>query len=69
MPDYHVSPLTPMGFVVATGGAFVLLFFYRLLAGYIIREDGEGYMPRPYFRRRAYRGHREGVYEDRVYRD
>jgi len=69
MPDYRVSPLTPMGFVVATGGAFVLLFFFRLLAGYIIREDGEGYMPRPYFRRRAYRGRREPIYEDRVYRD
>jgi uncharacterized membrane protein YeaQ/YmgE (transglycosylase-associated protein family) len=68
-PEYRVSPLTPIGFVVATGGAFVLLFFYRLLAGYIIREDGEGYVPRPFFHRRQYRGRRVGTYEDRPYRD
>jgi uncharacterized membrane protein YeaQ/YmgE (transglycosylase-associated protein family) len=69
LPDYRVSPLTPMGFVVATGGAFLLLFFYRLLAGYVIREEGEGYVPRPFYRRRSYRGRREPAYEDRTYRD
>ena len=30
----RVTPISPLGLVVATGGAFVLLFFYRLLAGY-----------------------------------
>jgi uncharacterized membrane protein YeaQ/YmgE (transglycosylase-associated protein family) len=30
----RISPISPLGFVVATGGAFILLFFYRLLAGY-----------------------------------
>jgi hypothetical protein len=29
----RVTPISPVGFLVATGGAFVLLFFYRLLAG------------------------------------
>jgi hypothetical protein len=31
-----------MGFVVATGGAFLLLFFYKLLGGRIIREGDHG---------------------------
>jgi len=30
----RVTPISPVGLAVATGGAFVLLFFYRLLAGY-----------------------------------
>ncbi len=69
LPEYRISPLTPVGFVVATAGAFLLLFFYKLLAGYVIREDGEGgYIPRPKFRRQ-YRSRREPIYEDRVYRD
>ena len=34
----RVSPISPLGFVVATGGAFVLLFFYRLLAGRYFKE-------------------------------
>jgi uncharacterized membrane protein YeaQ/YmgE (transglycosylase-associated protein family) len=68
-PEYRVSPLTPIGFVVATGGAFLLLFFYRLLAGYVIREDGEGYIPRPMFSRRGYGRRRPTVYDDRPYRD
>lgn len=35
---YQVSPLSPMGFAVAIGGAFVILFFYRLLSGNVIDE-------------------------------
>jgi uncharacterized membrane protein YeaQ/YmgE (transglycosylase-associated protein family) len=34
----RVSPITPIGFLVATGGAFIILFFYRLLGGKIIKE-------------------------------
>jgi uncharacterized membrane protein YeaQ/YmgE (transglycosylase-associated protein family) len=53
----HVSPISPIGFVVATGGAFVLLAFYKLFSGRIIREDGDGPMrvieeTRPSYRRR-----------------
>jgi len=29
----RVTPISPAGMAVATGGAFVILFFYRLLAG------------------------------------
>jgi uncharacterized membrane protein YeaQ/YmgE (transglycosylase-associated protein family) len=34
----HVAPISLIGFVSAIGGAVVLLFFYRLLAGHIFRE-------------------------------
>jgi uncharacterized membrane protein YeaQ/YmgE (transglycosylase-associated protein family) len=37
-----ITPISPVGFCVATGGAFVLLFFYKLLGGYYFDE---GYMP------------------------
>jgi len=42
-----VSPISPLGFCVATAGAFVLLFFYKLLGGYYF-EEGNG----PLVRRR-----------------
>jgi uncharacterized membrane protein YeaQ/YmgE (transglycosylase-associated protein family) len=62
----HVPAISPLGFAVATGGAFVILFFYRLLAGRIIREDGEGYgrvtgVGEPHYRGRR---SRRSVYED-----
>jgi uncharacterized membrane protein YeaQ/YmgE (transglycosylase-associated protein family) len=36
-----VSPISPIGFFVATAGAFVLLFFYKLLGGYYF-DEGSG---------------------------
>ncbi len=30
----HVTPISPLGLVAATAGAFVLLVFYRLFGGY-----------------------------------
>ena len=47
---HHVTPISPMGFLVATGGAFILLFFYRVLSGYFFVE-GEGGVRRPYYKR------------------
>lgn len=46
----RITPITFTGFLVSTAGAFVLLFFYRLLGGYFIREgDGPyGGVRRPY---------------------
>lgn len=35
----RVTPISPIGFLVATAGAFVLLFFYRLLSGRFIKEN------------------------------
>lgn len=37
----RVTPIGPLGFVVATAGAFIILFFYKLLGGYWFVE-GEG---------------------------
>jgi uncharacterized membrane protein YeaQ/YmgE (transglycosylase-associated protein family) len=56
----RVSPISPMGFVVATAGAFTLLFFYRLLGGRFFIEGDRGTQSRfPYFsRRRSYRASR-----------
>src|SRR3954466_14980709 len=58
-----VSPISPLGFCVATAGAFLLLFFYKLLGGYYLYE-GMG----PVTRRRPYwnRGRRPAtvIYED-----
>lgn len=36
--EQRITPISPMGFVLATAGAFVLLFFHRLLAGTMFRE-------------------------------
>ena len=45
----RVTPISPLGFLVATGGAFLLLIFYRLLGGYFFVE-GET-VARPHIRR------------------
>jgi len=37
-----ISPISPIGFLVATAGAFVLLFFYRFLGGYWFVEGDQG---------------------------
>jgi uncharacterized membrane protein YeaQ/YmgE (transglycosylase-associated protein family) len=34
----RVTPISPLGFFVGTGGAFVILAFYRLLAGRLVVE-------------------------------
>jgi len=49
-----ITPISPAGFCVATGGAFIILFFYKLLGGYYFQE-GEGPI-----RRRRGRGLRAG---------
>lgn len=52
----RVKPISVIGFAVATAGAFILLFFYRLLAGYFFVEGNaapRGGMMRRYTRRRS----------------
>lgn len=34
----RVTPISPLGFVVATGGAFIILLFYKILGGYWFTE-------------------------------
>ena len=55
----RVSPISPMGFVCATAGAFVLLAFYRLLSGGWFREleDGDVILHNRRRRRREYLHH------------
>ena len=50
----RVTPISPIGFLVATGGAFILLFFYRLLAGrfFIEGERRRTVVRAPHRRRR-----------------
>ncbi len=49
----RVSPMSLIGFVVATAGAFVLLFFYRLLGGRYNRGGyGSGVGRGPYYNSR-----------------
>jgi uncharacterized membrane protein YeaQ/YmgE (transglycosylase-associated protein family) len=55
-----VSPISPMGFAIGTAGAFIILFFYRLLAGYWFIE---GERPRPRYRA-AHRRRRSYSYHD-----
>lgn len=31
---HRVTPISPLGLIVGTAGAFMILFFYRLLAGF-----------------------------------
>jgi len=60
----RVTPISLEGLVVAVGGTFILLFFYRLLGGYFFVE-GE-HVTRSH-RRRRYSGRRRyniAAYED-----
>ena len=40
-PTTRITPVSGAGFCVATAGAFIILFLYKLLGGYYFRE-GEG---------------------------
>ncbi|OYW20647.1 MAG: transglycosylase [Planctomycetales bacterium 12-60-4] len=60
--SYRVTPISPMGFVAGTGGAFVILLFFRILSNsYVVEaQDGErpigtGVTTVQYFRRRKRR--------------
>ena len=51
--EARVSPISLWGFFAATGGAFVLLLFYRILAGYFfVESEGDGVLRRETRRRR-----------------
>ncbi|HJN08819.1 MAG: GlsB/YeaQ/YmgE family stress response membrane protein [Pirellulaceae bacterium] len=57
----RITPISPIGFVVATGGAFILLFFYKLLGGYFFIE---GEVPRRRRRPHYTRSRRRSVIYD-----
>lgn len=61
----RVTPISTVGFLVGTGGAFVLLAFYRLLAGYYFTEGHAGYRSRRvYTTRRRTRPTRGVIIDD-----
>ncbi|MEM7315491.1 MAG: GlsB/YeaQ/YmgE family stress response membrane protein [Planctomycetota bacterium] len=59
----RITPVSPIGMVVATAGAFALLFFYRLLGGYWFDEDAAGVVERKHRRRRDRRRRYAEVYD------
>lgn len=56
-PEAKVSPISPMGFICATVGGFVILLTYRVLAGSIFpeAEAGDNWLHRLRRRRRSQR--------------
>lgn len=61
-PSYRVTPISPMGFVAGTSGAFLILLFFRILSNSYIVEAQDGQTPIGtgvttvgYFRRRKRR--------------
>src|SRR5688572_12699300 len=62
----RVTPISPLGFVVATGGAFILLAFYRILGGYWFKEGNPLPPQAPQYARRVVRRTRRGeiIYDE-----
>jgi uncharacterized membrane protein YeaQ/YmgE (transglycosylase-associated protein family) len=60
----RVTPISPIGMVVAVAGAFTILFFYRMLGGYFFTE-GEipAFFPRQHAPRRR-RRYSTATYDD-----
>ena len=58
----RVTPISPMGVAVATGGAFIILAFYRLLAGYWFVEGEHHPHPRMRLRPQPRRRRRYASY-------
>jgi uncharacterized membrane protein YeaQ/YmgE (transglycosylase-associated protein family) len=55
--DGNVTPISPLGFAAGTGGAFLILFFYKILAGsyFVEAEDGRVHLDHRARRRRTTR--------------
>ena len=49
---HRITPISPVGMLVGTAGAFVILFFYRILGGYWFVEGDQVARVRPPHRRR-----------------
>lgn len=60
---HRVSPMSTVGFLVGTTGAFLLLLFYRLFAGYYFTE-GTGTRRVYSTRRRTTRPRQEVIIEE-----
>lgn len=62
-PEVDVSPISLVGFCVGTGGAFIILTFYKVLGGFWFVE-GETQAPLRLRRRAARRKTRELIVEE-----
>lgn len=62
-PQADVSPISLVGFCVGTGGAFIILTFYKVLGGFWFVE-GETQAPLRLRRRAARRRTRELIVEE-----
>jgi uncharacterized membrane protein YeaQ/YmgE (transglycosylase-associated protein family) len=56
-PEAKVSPISPLGFLCATLGGFLLLLIYRILSGsiFVETEAGDGWLHKLRRRRRSQR--------------
>ncbi|MFO0917430.1 MAG: GlsB/YeaQ/YmgE family stress response membrane protein [Planctomycetaceae bacterium] len=43
--SYRITPISPLGFIAGTVGAFILLLFYRILSNSYIVEAADGSVP------------------------
>jgi uncharacterized membrane protein YeaQ/YmgE (transglycosylase-associated protein family) len=43
--SYRITPISPLGFIAGTVGAFILLLFYRILSNSYIIEAADGAVP------------------------
>ena len=59
----RVTPISPLGSVVATAGAFIIFCFYRLLGGYWFIE-GDAPVAHRRYRRRRRRRYDSVAYDD-----
>ncbi len=58
-PLQSIQPISPEGFSVGAGGAFILLLFYKILGGYWFTEGEQAT-----FRHRRRRRRVSGIFDD-----
>ena len=63
-PGQHITPISPLGLAVATGGSFILLLIYKLLGGYWFVEGELPLRPGLVHRRRGARRYDRAEYVD-----
>jgi len=56
-----ISPISPIGFAVGTGGAFILLLFYRLLSGRMLPSMHTENVRQPHYQRGRSRSRNAGT--------
>jgi uncharacterized membrane protein YeaQ/YmgE (transglycosylase-associated protein family) len=65
LPGQRITPISPLGLAVATGGSFILLLVYKLLGGYWFVEGEVAMRPAMVRRRRTNRRYDRADYVER----